>query len=180
MDEPAHTPTAPRPPEQASTTSAGAPAYTERLTVSAGWWAIVGFLVFTFVVAVWAILDLVWALGALVLLGGVAALVLINYGRAQLRVDEAGVHVAGAHLGWPWVGGAKALDEMATRQVMAEASDGRTWLLVRPYLKRCVQIRVDDAADPHDHWLVATRHPEQFAEAITVGAKQHRTEARHG
>ncbi|MCT1459038.1 DUF3093 domain-containing protein [Aestuariimicrobium sp. p3-SID1156] len=177
MDEPAHTPTAPRPPAQPS--AASAPVYTERLTVSGGWWAIVGFLVFTFVVAVWAILDVVWALGALVLLGGLAALVLITYGGAQLRVDDSGVHVAGAHLGWAWVGGAKALDEMATRQVLAEASDGRTWLLVRPYLKRAVKIGVDDAADPHDQWLVATRHPEDFAEAITVGLKHHRADSRN-
>lgn len=142
--------------------------YEELLRVPAGWWAITGFLAFTFVVAVWAILDIVWALGAAVLFALLIAVVLVRYGSARITVDGQALDADGARLEWEWVRGARALDELATREALAEAANGRTWLLVRPYLKRAVRVDLGDPADIHQHWLIATRHPEELATAITA------------
>ena len=42
------------------------------------------------------------------------------------------------------------------------------YLLLRPYLKRSVKIRVRDERDPAPYWLVSSRDPEHLAAAIQV------------
>ena len=44
-------------------------------------------------------------------------------------------------------------------------ADARAFLLLRPYLKRAVQVEIADPADPTPYWLVRTRHPDELAAA---------------
>lgn len=147
-----------------------APSHEEFLRVPLGWWVILGFLLFTLVVAVWAILNTTWALATLALFGLVIAVVLTRYGDAAVRADDRGLYAAGARIAWQYVSGARALDDMGTRRATAVAANGRTWLLIRPYLSRSVLVDIVDHADPHEHWLIGTRHPEELAEAIRARA----------
>lgn len=142
------------------------PHHDERLAVPAMWWVVSLFLAMTFVVAVWAILSDVWALGALVVFFGLVVIFLIGYGSARITADGTGLRAGRASIDWEWVRGATALDGEQTQLALKAAADGRTWLLVRPFLKSAVRVDLADPADPHRHWLLATRQPGNLAAAI--------------
>ena len=144
------------------------PSHDERLFVPVMWWVVSMFLALTFVVAVWAVLSDLWALGALVIFTSLVAGFLMVYGSARISAEGAGLRAGGAKIGWEWVSGATALDSEQSRTALNAAADGRTWLLVRPFLKGCVQVDLDDPADPHRHWLLGSRHPSQLAAAINA------------
>lgn len=150
------TPSAP-----ASTTN-----HDERLTVPVLWWVVSLFLAMTFVVAVWAILSDLWALGTLALFTTIVVVFLVVYGSARITADDRGLQAGGATIAWQWVGGATALDAARSRLVLNAAADGRTWLLLRPFLKSYVRVDLVDPADQHRHWLLASRDPKHLAEAI--------------
>lgn len=153
--------------------TAPSPSHDERLTVPAMWWVVSLFLAMTFVVAVWAILSDAWALGALVVFTGLVVGFLLVYGSARITTDDTGVRAGGATLEWEWVAGATALDAEQSRQALSAAADGRTWLLVRPFLTNSVRVDLVDPADPHRHWLLASRHPRALAAAINAGSVAH-------
>jgi hypothetical protein len=99
-------------------------------------------------------------------MGGLA-LGLLAYGAARVTVDEgflrAGrARIAGLHLGTP-----SSLDAEATRRISGVEADARAYLLLRPYLKRAVQVQITDPADPAPYWLISTRHPDELARALT-------------
>ena len=124
-----------------------------------------------FLASVW--LAFLVALPAAVASGAVAALALVvtvlflGYGNAQLRV-EAGIFTAGraripvALLTDPW-----PLDAETTHRLVGREANGRAYHLLRPYLKRAVQVTVTDPADPVPYWLVSTRRPEELASALS-------------
>ena len=155
--------------------------YFERLWAPLSWWAIAVFLAFSFVVAVWAILSDAWALGALVVGMALVAALLLGVGRAGISVDEDGLRAGGAFIEWRWLAGAAVLDAAATRELVGGAADGRTWLLVRPWLKSSVLVDLTDRADPHRHWVLSSRHPAALAEAINaqVASRGNQQEALH-
>lgn len=138
----------------------------ERLGVPILWWVVSLSVAMTFVVAVWAILSDTWALGALVVFSAVVVAFLVVYGSARITADESGLRAAGATIDWDWVTGAAVLDADQSRRALDAAADGRTWLLVRPFVKTSVRVDLADPADPHRHWLLATREPRQLAAAI--------------
>jgi hypothetical protein len=65
------------------------------------------------------------------------------------------------------LGTPEQLDKDATRRVLGVEADARAYLVTRPYLKHAVRVPVHDPADPTPYWLVATRHPERLAAALT-------------
>lgn len=149
-----------------STTPDPAPTHDERLTVPVLWWVVLLFLAMTFVVAVWAILSDAWALATLVVFGGLVIGLLTAWSRTRIRADDSGLVAGGAQIEWRYLSGATALDAEQSREALARAAAGDTWMLVRPFLKRCVRVDLDDPADPHRHWLLASRDPNRLAAAI--------------
>ena len=61
-----------------------------------------------------------------------------------------------------------ALDAETTRLLAGRQADARAYLLLRPYLRRSVRVDVVDPADPTPYWLLATRHPDRLAAALSA------------
>ncbi|MGA4668307.1 DUF3093 domain-containing protein [Propionibacteriaceae bacterium Y1923] len=150
-----------------SSTPPEAPHHDERLTVPVMWWVVLLFLALTFVVAVWAILDDAWALSTLVVSFGLVTMFLVSYGRPRVRTTDAGLEAGGASIEWRYLSGATALDVAQSREALAVAAGGGSWMLVRPYLTRYVRVDLADPADPYRHWLLSSRDPRHLAAAIT-------------
>lgn len=142
--------------------------YHERLGVPLRWWAqgtmAVAILWLTVVVAVpgptaWIVTGL-----ALVLL----AACLFWYGDARVVVEDGWFRAGRARIEARYVGDVAALDAEQTRRVAGRDADARAYLLLRPYLKRAVQVEIADPADPTPYWLVSSRHPDALAGALAT------------
>jgi hypothetical protein len=90
------------------------------------------------------------------------------YGSPRVEVADGWLRAGRARISGEFLGDAKALDPEATRRVAGRDADARAYLLLRPYLKRAVQVSVRDTRDPAPYWLVSTRHPEHLVAAIRV------------
>ena len=139
--------------------------YVERQRVPLWWGVGLTVLALTLVVAVWAFLGDAWGLGALVAVLALTGVGLWLWGRAEVRVAEGWLRVAGASIETRWLGEARALSSAQTKAALRE---GRTaeWLHLRPWLSRAVRITLVDPADRHTSWLVASRHPDELARAL--------------
>ncbi len=148
---------------------------TERLWPPVSWWVGAGVLALTvwlvLTAAVPAVVALVGAVvTGVVALGGLAAL-----GSVRVGVHD-GEFVAGrAHVPLRWCGELAALDEEAARSARGVQADARAFLLLRPYLARCVRVQLVDPADPTPYWLVSARRPERIVAAAVASrsSRQH-------
>ena len=61
------------------------------------------------------------------------------------------------------------LDEKQAALLRGPRADPAAHLMLRPYLKRAVYIRLADPGSGVPYWLVATRHPAELATAIERG-----------
>jgi hypothetical protein len=143
--------------------------YRERLPVPVSWWllavpviAILGGEVFAgfggwippaiyavFIVVVAGFL-LTWGAATTEVAGGT-----LRAGRAELPLDRASEVVP--------------LDEKQAALLRGPRADPAAHLMLRPYLKRAVYIRLADPGSGVPYWLVATRHPAELATAIERG-----------
>lgn len=144
-------------------------AYRERLLVPVGYWllavpvvTVLGAEAYFFVdgwipplvIALLAVLVGVffthWSLGTIEVAGNV------------LRAD-------GDTLALSEAGDVIALDEKQASRLRGPRADPAAHLLLRPYLKRAVCVTI---AEPGEggvpYWLIATRHPERLAAAISA------------
>jgi hypothetical protein len=144
------------------------PSYHERLGVPLRWWAqgtmLVAVIWLTVVVAIpgptpWIITGVASAL---------LALCLFWYGDVRVVVEDGWFRAGRARIEARYVGDVAALDVEQTKLVAGRDADARAYLLLRPYLKRAVQVRIDDPADPTPYWLVSSRHPEALAGALAT------------
>ncbi|OYO10466.1 DUF3093 domain-containing protein [Enemella evansiae] len=137
--------------------------YAERLTAPLSWWLIAGFFLATFWLAMGFYLGWLQGLAGTAVLGGLAAWVLIDYGSVRVAAGPDGLRAGRARIEWQWVSGVTALDAAATRDRQRVKADARAYLLLRSYLKRAVEVTIDDPADPHPYWLVSCRRPDELA-----------------
>ena len=141
--------------------------YDERLSVPLRWWVqgtmLVASLWLAMIVALPA--PAAWAIAAIAMLG--LALALLTYGAARVTVDGGFLRAGRARIAGFHLGTSSALDPEAARRVSGAEADARAYLLLRPYLKRAVQVEITDPADPAPYWLISTRHPDELARALT-------------
>lgn len=105
--------------------------------------------------------------------GALVALGFLAYGGARVTVDEHELRAGKAHIDLAFLGECEALDKEATRRVAGVEADARAHLLLRPYLKRAVRVRIEDPDDPTPYWLISTRNPERLAAALgTVASRR--------
>ena len=149
-------------------TDGPATTYHERLGVPLRWWAqgtmAVAVVWLTVVVAVpgptaWIVTGV-----AMVML----AVCLFWYGDARVVVEDGWFQAGRARIEARYVGRVAALDTEQTRLLAGRDADARAFLLLRPYLKRAVQVEIADPADPTPYWLVSSRHPDALAGALTT------------
>ena len=139
----------------------------ERLRVPLRWWVqstmLLATLWLAMVVAVPGLLA--WAVTAGLFAVMVAALT--SFGSARVVVRDGVLSAGRAHIEARFLGAAEALDAEATRRVAGREADARAFLLLRPYVKRSVRVRIVDPADPAPYWLVSTRQPDRLVQALT-------------
>ncbi|MBS42081.1 MAG: hypothetical protein CMH83_02655 [Nocardioides sp.] len=141
--------------------------YRERLHVPLRWWVqgtmLVASLWLALVVSVPG--TIAWTATGVALALLVA--VLRGYGGTRVEVADGWLRAGSAQVEAAYVGGVTALDAEETRRVAGVEADARAFLLLRPYLKRAVRVRLDDPADPTPYWLISSRRPEALAAALS-------------
>lgn len=151
----------------AAPSSAGPlPAYSERLGVPLRWWVQGTMLVASLWLAVVVALPggAAWLVTGLAM--GLLSAALLAYGGARIAVVDGELRAGRARIEGRHLGTATALDADATRRAAGVDADARAYLLLRPYLKRSVLVRIEDPADPAPYWLLSTRHPEELVSAL--------------
>lgn len=140
--------------------------YSERLGVPLRWWVQGTMLVASLWLAV-----VVAAPGAVAWTVTAVALVLMTsgllaYGNVRISVADGVFRAGRARVEAIHLGVVEALDAEETRRTAGRDADARAYLLLRPYLKRAVQVQITDPHDPAPYWLVSSRHPERLAGAL--------------
>lgn len=141
--------------------------YVERLRVPLWWWLVA--LAFAASLAL-AILSFVPRMQGLIIVGLFAlatALLVFAYGHTAIRVADGCVHVGRNSIEGRWIAGAEALSRVESADAMSAGADRQDFLVTRPYIGELVRITINDAADPHPHWLVSSRRPKELANAVT-------------
>lgn len=93
---------------------------------------------------------------------------LVAWGAVRIEVADGTFRAAGAALPLSAVGEVQILDEAQAGVLRGPRADPSAHLLLRPYLKKAVYIGLADGepgAAPY--WLIATRHPDKLAAALT-------------
>jgi Protein of unknown function (DUF3093) len=143
------------------------PTYRERLSVPVRWWIIAALAVLT--------LYVITAVPAGTLAGavvaGVAAVLLVvgflRYGAAVIEVDPDRLRAGRAAIERQHLGQVEALTGEAVRHAFGRDCDPAAYLVLRGYLPGAVRVKITDPRDPAPYWLIATRHPERLAAALT-------------
>jgi hypothetical protein len=94
------------------------------------------------------------------------ATLLVHWSSATIEVTGDVLRAGEDTLALSDVGEVIALDERQAMALRGPQADPAAHILLRPYLKRAVFVRLADKADGVPYWLVATRHPEMLAAAI--------------
>lgn len=143
-------------------------AYEERLGLPWWWWLVGALLVASLAVAVFAYVPFEVGIAITIFfLVGIGA-VLYGYGRLDVRVDDDGLSVGRNAIAAEWIAGAEALEGAQAVSALGPEAEVRDFLRTRPYIPDLVRIRIDDPADPHPHWMVSTRRPQELAGAINA------------
>lgn len=98
-----------------------------------------------------------------------AALALSSRGR--IEVSDGVLHVPGARVPVDVLGAVQPLDVEQTRRLRGPTADVRAHVAARSWLRRAVQVRIEDPADDTPYWLVTTRHPQELAAALEAARR---------
>lgn len=145
--------------------------YLERLRVPLWWWLLGLLLVATAAVAILAYVPPIPGFTVLGLFALAVGLVLFSYGHTAIRVADGALMVGRNTVEGEWIGSAEVLDRTASAHALSAGADTSDLLLTRPYIGELVRVRIDDAADPHAHWLVSSRRAGTLADALQAISK---------
>jgi hypothetical protein len=149
--------------------------FRERLAVPIIWWVLAGLFAVSVLLAVGAYLGPAWGIGTSVASMMVAAAVFVS-ASIVISVDARQLQVGRAIIEHAYIAACRALDAEQTRRRSGVEADVRAHLVLRPYIKKAVEITLHDEDDPVPYWLVSTRHPEQLAAALQYAASSTLTE----
>ncbi len=147
--------------------------YAERLAVPLRWWALATMLLASMLLAFLVALPASVAFAAAGGLAAVTVAVLAGYGAATVVVGDGHLVAGRARIPVTALAGPEALGHDATRRALGPDADARAYLLVRPYVRGSVRVKVVDPDDPTPYWLVSTRHPGPLAAAIDDAITAH-------
>jgi Protein of unknown function (DUF3093) len=99
----------------------------------------------------------------------IVAVFLVHWSSATIEVTGAVLRAGKDTLALSDADEVIALDERQAMALRGPHADPAAHILLRPYLKRAVCVRLADRAEGVPYWLVATRHPEKLAAAIESG-----------
>jgi hypothetical protein len=142
------------------------PSYLEHLRVPLRWWALATMFWASVLLAFLVATPMPVAFLSVACLVGLNAAVFISYGSAQVSVTGGRFRAGRAEIPVRFLARPEALDTEEARLAAGVEADARAYLLLRPYARRAVRVRVTDPADPTPYWLVSTRHPRTLAAAL--------------
>ena len=141
--------------------------FRERLTVPFLWWLLAALLSLSAGLAVGWYLGLAWGLGiAAACLAAAAAFFVLA--AVRISVDGEALQAGRARIEFGYLSGAVALDEAATARRAGTEADARAHLVLRPYVRRAVEVTLADPGDPAPYWLISSRRPDELAEALAA------------
>lgn len=145
--------------------------YRERLLVPVSWWLLAVPVVAVLGGEVYAgfggwIPPVIYAVFIVVVAG-----FLLAWGSTTIEVADGTLRAGGAELPLDLTSDVVPLDEKQAALLRGPRADPAAHLLLRPYLKRAVHIRLADPGSGVPYWLVATRHPAELATAIERGRR---------
>ena len=91
---------------------------------------------------------------------------LLAWGNTTIEVTDGQLRAGGAALPLSAVAEVVPLDAKQAALLRGPRADPAARLMLRPYLKRAVYIRLADPGSGVPNWWVATRHPDELAAAI--------------
>lgn len=94
---------------------------------------------------------------------------LLTWGASTIEVADGTLRAGRAELPLDRTSDVVPLDEKQAALLRGPRADPAAHLMLRPYLKRAVYIRLADPGSGVPYWLVATRHPVELATAIERG-----------
>ena len=144
-------------------------AYRERLLVPVSWWLLAVPVVVILGGEVYAgfggwIPPAIYAVFIAVVAG-----FLLTWGATTIEVADGTLRAGGAELPLDRTSDVVPLDEKQAALLRGPKADPAAHLMLRPYLKRAVYIKLADPGSGVPYWLVATRHPAELATAIERG-----------
>lgn len=146
----------------------GRMSYVERLRVPLWWWLIALAFTASLALAILAFLPLAQGLIIVGLFAFATGTLVFAYGHTAVRVADGCVHAGRHSIDGKWIAGAEALGREESANAMSAGANPRDFLMTRPYIGELVRITINDAADPHPHWLVSSRRAEELAAAVTA------------
>jgi hypothetical protein len=143
--------------------------YRERLLVPVSWWLLAVPVIAVLGGEVYAgfggwIPPVIYAVFIVVVAG-----FLLTWGATTIEVADGTLRAGGAELPLDGTSDVVPLDEKQAALLRGPRADPAAHLMLRPYLKRAVYIRLADPGSRVPYWLVATRHPAELATAIERG-----------
>lgn len=151
-------------------TTEGTVSYRERL-YTPWWWYVVGLIVASllaaeFHIAGYHLTDAIpWAT-----LLPLSVVIVWSVGAGKLEIIDGQVRVRGAQLSLAKVSGSVALDAATLRRVVGREGDPAAFVSIRPWIGPGVQLWLDDPDSPVPYWVLSTRRPERFLEAVRRAA----------
>ena len=146
--------------------------FEEKLRVPLRWWVqatmFLASIWLAFIVALPA--GVAWGATAFLTLGVVS--LFLGYGAAEVRVVDGTFHAGRATIPVHLLTGPRAHDAETTKRLIGVDANTRAYLLLRPYVKRSVQVTVQDPADPVPYWLVSTRRPDELVAALVAASSR--------
>jgi hypothetical protein len=91
---------------------------------------------------------------------------LLSWGATRIEVTGTVLKAGGDIVSLSQVSEVLSLDANEAALLRGPRADPAARLMLRPYLKRAVYIRLADSPDGVPYWLVATRHPDKLAAAL--------------
>jgi hypothetical protein len=143
--------------------------YHERLLVPVSWWLLAVPVIAILGGEVYAgfggwIPPVIYAVFIVVVAG-----FLLAWGATTIEVADGTLRAGKAELPLDKTSDVVPLDEKQAALLRGPKADPAARLMLRPYLKRAVYIKLADPGSGVPYWLVATRHPAELATAIERG-----------
>jgi len=142
--------------------------YRERLLAPVSYWIIAAPVVVLLGAEAYFFVDGYLPVLTIVVLYVIVAAFLLNWGSATVEVTPGVLRAGRDTLALSDASEVIALNEAQAALLRGPRADPAAHLLLRPYLKRAVCVRLTEpaAAAGVPYWMMSTRHPDKLAAAI--------------
>ncbi len=138
--------------------------YRERLNPPLSWMSFIFFMYFSMAFAIWAAFDFLEALIFLIVLSATLPYLWIKM-RMVIIVDTE-LRIDRAHIELKYLKEPREIDETEYRKLRTFNSDARSFHATRPWLKRGVQVFVNDERDKTSYWLIGSNNSGELVKRI--------------